>query len=365
MSTNYSGNSTATQSPSPAPGVGYVPIFTLPNDGDPLNAASIAQALKAGADGLAWIASYVKGLGALGYGTGLDGPGSIASDIFATGEKNYDSLTISAGSLNMNGHVLRVKNTLTINDGALGVLNVGVPASGGSLGTPDGNYAYWWAGRSGAAGNNTSANGAAAASLTDKLSFGGKGGAGGHTSSSSFTGGAGGLSTIDHIGFGATVGTGDTYSTTTPLGIAQQDGGVDICRKAGSEQWRQRLIGGMGGGAGGSDSGSMAGAGGGGGGPLIVFAKHIVVGPLAGVHDVVWSAAYSPFCAEGGRGGTGAGTSGGGGGGGGGAVIIVCSDWSGVALTSQCIRGGVRGNFGSGTSGVNGNPGNWAVIPVS
>jgi hypothetical protein len=55
MSTNYTGNKTATQSPSPTPNPAITPIVTLPADGDPLNAASVAQALKALADLADWL----------------------------------------------------------------------------------------------------------------------------------------------------------------------------------------------------------------------------------------------------------------------------------------------------------------------
>ena len=46
MSSNYSGNPTATQAPSPQPAQGITPIAQLPSDGDSLNAASVAQAFK-------------------------------------------------------------------------------------------------------------------------------------------------------------------------------------------------------------------------------------------------------------------------------------------------------------------------------
>lgn len=52
MSTNYTGDDTATQAPSALPAKSATPVFTLPADGDALNAASVAQALKASADGL-------------------------------------------------------------------------------------------------------------------------------------------------------------------------------------------------------------------------------------------------------------------------------------------------------------------------
>lgn len=52
MSSNYTGDDTATQAPSPLPAKNATPVLTLPADGDPLNAASIAQAFRALADAI-------------------------------------------------------------------------------------------------------------------------------------------------------------------------------------------------------------------------------------------------------------------------------------------------------------------------
>ncbi len=54
MSSNYTGDPTATQSPGPTPGYGNYPIVVLPADGDALNAASVAQAYKELADFVAF-----------------------------------------------------------------------------------------------------------------------------------------------------------------------------------------------------------------------------------------------------------------------------------------------------------------------
>ena len=59
MSTNYTGVSTATQTPSSPPGPGVAPIVVLPSDGDADNAASVAQAFKVLADFIAWIVSAI------------------------------------------------------------------------------------------------------------------------------------------------------------------------------------------------------------------------------------------------------------------------------------------------------------------
>lgn len=55
MPTNYTGLKTNTQSPSPTPNPAVSPVLSLPVDGDPENAASIAQALKALADLEDWL----------------------------------------------------------------------------------------------------------------------------------------------------------------------------------------------------------------------------------------------------------------------------------------------------------------------
>lgn len=55
MSSQYTGNPTATQSPAPTPALGNYPIEVLPADGDALNASSVAQAFKVCADFIAFI----------------------------------------------------------------------------------------------------------------------------------------------------------------------------------------------------------------------------------------------------------------------------------------------------------------------
>ncbi len=55
MSTPYTGDPAATEPPASAPAARGYPIVSLPNDGDALNAASVAQAYKVLADYLAYI----------------------------------------------------------------------------------------------------------------------------------------------------------------------------------------------------------------------------------------------------------------------------------------------------------------------
>lgn len=65
MSAQYTGNGGATQAPSPPPGQSVNPIVKLPSDGDPLNAASVAQMVKVLAD----FAAYLTGHAAIQDGT--------------------------------------------------------------------------------------------------------------------------------------------------------------------------------------------------------------------------------------------------------------------------------------------------------
>ena len=55
MATNYLGVRTATQPPSATPGINVSPTLSLPDDGDPLVAASVIQAFKASADFIAYV----------------------------------------------------------------------------------------------------------------------------------------------------------------------------------------------------------------------------------------------------------------------------------------------------------------------
>lgn len=63
MPTNYTGDPTATQAPSAPPGPGIFPELAMPNDGEPLNVASLRQNEKVLADFAAWAASPTAILG--------------------------------------------------------------------------------------------------------------------------------------------------------------------------------------------------------------------------------------------------------------------------------------------------------------
>lgn len=60
MSTNYTGNPSATESPSPAPAPGVIPVVSLPSDGDAASAASVAQAMKTPADFIGHVQTAVR-----------------------------------------------------------------------------------------------------------------------------------------------------------------------------------------------------------------------------------------------------------------------------------------------------------------
>lgn len=57
MASQYTGDPTATQAPSPTPGMGVYPIGNLPVDGDTLNASAFAQAYKVCLDYIAFLQS--------------------------------------------------------------------------------------------------------------------------------------------------------------------------------------------------------------------------------------------------------------------------------------------------------------------
>lgn len=59
MSSNYTGDPTAAQAPSPPPGRDIEPVTTLPTDGDAGNAASVMQAFKVLADFVAWCTNHM------------------------------------------------------------------------------------------------------------------------------------------------------------------------------------------------------------------------------------------------------------------------------------------------------------------
>lgn len=60
MPTNFSGNPTAAESPSPAPSEGGIPIASLPVDADAFNSASVYQMVKVAMDWIAFITAAAR-----------------------------------------------------------------------------------------------------------------------------------------------------------------------------------------------------------------------------------------------------------------------------------------------------------------
>jgi hypothetical protein len=266
------------------------------------------------------------------YGTGLSGSATISGTTTLTTEAHYTDLTIAnTGILKPAGFRIFVSGTLTIDAG--GTINDdGSNASGGTAGGALAIRGYLsGAATPGGTGVVTTANGAAAASLTNgtlnnsfQLPQGGAGGAAGAR-----TGGSGGVVSTQpgHI------------STSWPSGRITSNG----------------FAGGSGGGSGAGDvtaGGTVAsGGGGGGGGAVFISAKNI--------------GNNGRISANGGNGGnavtTGAGIGGGGGGGGGGYVIIFTKT-TGSLGTVQVNGGNPGTGSNGGNAGITGTSGSTFIV---
>jgi hypothetical protein len=88
MASNYTGNPTASQTPSPNPGFGAAPILHLPVDGEPLNVASIYQGLKALADWTAWLTVALSPYRGVTNWSGSN-PDYTVNDIVIDGSDNH------------------------------------------------------------------------------------------------------------------------------------------------------------------------------------------------------------------------------------------------------------------------------------
>lgn len=100
MPTNYTGNALATESPSPTPALGAIPILALPVDTDPRNSASIYQPFKTLADFEAFIQQKLNGIisNTLSvYGLAADGVGNQAV-VAAAGQIAGSTTAISGAS---------------------------------------------------------------------------------------------------------------------------------------------------------------------------------------------------------------------------------------------------------------------------
>jgi hypothetical protein len=345
MPTNYTGNPTATQPPAAAPAPGVLPILVLPADGDPANAASVAQAYKVLADYVANIQR--QALGTM-FGDGSDGtvlldgsfaapPGmSKAGSIYSLTRDFYASSVSVLGAatqLKFNGFRLFVRNNLTTSGGASvnadGVTaTIGLGALGQPAGTVNGTSAQGGA----TSPPGAAINGVAATNITN--AFGGAGGAGGNvTVPSAFTGGAGGTVTIP-------TGNGSLRN----LSLSHLGYWVSL---AGGAITQTPYVGGAGGGSGANGIAANSGGGGGGGAGIgACFAR------------VIQLAAAGDIRAVGGGGAPGQSSQGGGGGGGGGGVLLLGYGSSNVSFSSAVNTAGGAGGAGNGgTAGATGGTG--------
>jgi hypothetical protein len=339
--TNYTGNATNTQAPSPQPGPATVVIIATPNDAEAANAASLLQPWKALADDLAWIKTIgLAQVGGLPYGDGSNGtqtlPGGDTVLTLNPGvSMNYQNLTLGATSrLYTQGNIIRVKDTLTIASGgfiqpfasANLIGSNGAGGAGGAGGTNMGLSGGVYLGTKGGAGGNAVANGVAGEGAD--VIGGGYGGVGSGVLTA-FTPGAGGAAPIQELD-------ARRYAYGTP-GISPQ--GLAM----------RYLVGGTGGGGGAGSTGVGGGGGGAGGAGLWIFARRVVV------------ATATDFRSPGGAGGNGNGIAGGGGGGGGGYIVVVTGSFTGPAITAAAVLGGAAGSGGTGTAAP-GGVGNWTTM---
>lgn len=359
---NYTASPTATQAPGPQPSADGLPISSLPVDGDPLIADSVAQALKEPIDWAAFNAARL--VGSL-FGTGADGSATITTGHPMTRDTDYLNLTIGAtGILFTNSCVLRVKGTLTVISGAQildfnlssknghdQTLNTGIAAGGLGTNFLTGNSSILGGASGGASG---SLSGAGVAGDPVVNSMGGAGGAGGASSSSLFAGGAAGAWS-------------PLLNPTVPATLIQaiMMQGWFALRGGSSSARTGSLVGiqgGSGGGGGGSSNVDYGSGGAAGGGFILVLAQKIVFATSGDIRAVGGNGGALIDTGPVAYGGTG-------GGGGGGGILIGYGAKSGPDQDpSICCAGGSGGSSaGSGGfvfQGAAGSQGNVCQIPL-
>ena len=268
-------------------------------------------------------ASTEKGV----YGDGSDGDVVLgAGTTTLTRNMYYNNLTVPSGSsLNVDGYIPYVKETLTTVDGTSIIFRDGVTSTGSAGATAPATARPLDSAGNGA--NSNAGNGSnAVASANNPRTFAGTGGAGG--TDGVRTGGTGGAVT------NITADAGD-FRTSPLLSFG--------CTLARGVPGYLAMRGGAGGG-GGAGNGALVGGGGGSGAPpMVIPARTIVHGGIFRTKG------------GGGRSATNANTSGGGGGGGG-VIVIITEDYSGAGTTDVTGGPGGAGN-GIGGAGVDGNPG--------
>lgn len=298
------------------------------------------------------------------FGSGSDGDVTIsAGTTTLTSDMNYNSLTITGGSLATAGFAVRVKALLDLTGAPAGAIT-----------------------NNGAAGGNGAANGTAGA-LTAAITTvslpsmpsspaGGAGNVGAGTTGSASAvaicyGGAGGANSgAGGLGSGGAGGAAQVPGTRTAVSATPISPSNCWSQFQAATQNLFSAQSGPSGGGGGGDT-SVKGGGGGGGGPpagiIDIRARFIKrSGSTAGVIQ-----------AKGGKGGDGGspasgntGGGGGGSGGGGGWVYILCEDLLGSTATNAIdVSGGNGGTGGTkqgtgvnGTGGAQGNSGNYSIL---
>lgn len=343
---NYTGNPTAVEAPSPAPGAGVAPVIYLPADADGATWANLFQALKTLCDFIAYLTiSAVNSA----YGTGFDGAlvfdgtsvvtlgdGSTLTPIAGVYTLSRDifpnTCVITGGSINPGGSGAGFRITCRTSFATAGgvVLQRGNTGGNGSAGTGGAAGAAFTAGtlKGGAAGGAGGASGSG-------------GGGNGNDATTAYGGNGGGA-------FGGVVHP-PTGSVGSVEGVVPATMGHIIAAGA-----LTQYMGGAGG-QGGSGSTSAAGGGGGAGGPVVCIAAKAIVLLNAGDVQAVGGA--------GGNAQTGGSPGNGGSGGGGGLVHLICDRF---IVTNGTLSGATNSPGGTGGTGaIAGSAGSSGQVKLS
>lgn len=329
MPTNYEGDPTQIRSPGEAP-IDFKSVITRwPSGGDPRNAASIEQEIKALTD---W-AQLFRSIEARIFGDGAAGDVSISGTTGPIGLNDvprYNDLEIQAAAdFTALGSCIRVLGTLTWdgkisgNGRAGSVGSIGTPATGGGAASPRRS--------AGPGGRGELAAGSQAPHVISPY----------FTSSGSNGTGGDGASGVG--GFVANQ-TSDPYTFRVGphmFAIDAESGLVVPYR------------GGRGGGGGGGDSTNSGGGGGESGEAVFIFAREVVFGASCSAESI------------GGAGGAAsAGNCGGGAGGQGGCFVVICGRKTGTPPAVVATGGAAGAKTGTGTNGQAGHAGNTTMIVI-
>jgi len=327
---NFTGDPTAAEAPSPAPSLAEYPIVQQPADGDDVDAASVAQAPQTLANNVAYILDRLRDMY---FGTGVDGALSItgSSTVNMTGMQYFTTVSVTSGVLNTNGWPVIARDSITVNGQTIAAkgsnatsTTPGGAVGGGAVGPHMDVCGY---------GNPTAVE--PAISTKSIYGLGGAGGEGGGTATTTPTVLSPGNSIYVYpYRFHGGSDFGQTLSSTGGLNVPQY-GHYDTIR------------GGSSGLPGDVDDGACGPAGAGGG--LIV--------PMAPVINLL---GFCVLNASGSNGsGNGQANGNGGGGGGGGAFLFVCQTLNINSTPSYLANAGTGGlGTGAGSAGAAGTAGN-------